>query len=84
MRLLRLVTLMIKQKIKIEINNESWFLFFSICILSPEKYLITKVFKKSNFDNIEDFFDLQYSVSNDIIDFKDELKKSNPWNILQI
>jgi len=70
--------------IKIEIINESWFLFFSICILSPEKYLITKVFKKSDFKNINDFFDLQYSVSKGKIDFKDELKKSNPWNILQI
>jgi len=74
----------LKSNKKNEIINESWFLFFSICILSPEKYLITKVFKKSDFKNIKDFFDLQYSVSKGIIDFKDELKKSNPWNILQI
>ena len=71
------------KKIKIEIINESWFLFFSICILSPEKYLLTKIFNKSDFDDkkIKDFFDLKYTVSKGKIDFKEELEKSNPWNI---
>ena len=78
---------------KIKINNNNLFkekilkpkqLVFAICILKPEKYLLTKILKKSDFKNINDIFDLEYSVSKGKIDFTDELKKSNPWNILQI
>jgi len=65
-----------------KLNNKigkDWFLFIAICILSPEKYLITKTFRKSNFDNIEDFFEIEYTASRKSISFLDN--KRNGWEV---
>ena len=68
-----------EKKGKIKYNNFNY--YFAICILNPQKYLITKKYNSIDSKNILDFFDLQYSVSKGKIDFKEELEKSNPWNI---
>lgn len=66
----------------IKYNNFNY--FFAICILKPEKYLLTKIFTKSDFQKIEEFFDLEYSVSKGKIDFTEEQNKPTSWNILPL
>ena len=56
--------------------------YFAICILKPEKFLITKKLKSNDFNNIDKFFKIEYTASRKSISFPEN--KRNGWKVTPI
>jgi len=57
----------------------NWYIIFAICILKPEKFLITKKFQSNDLNNIDNFFKIEYTASRKSISFPDN--KRNGWEV---